>query len=45
MISSGKATLSELESIYSIEDMYDILEVLAIDSHNRYLIQKHSDNK
>ena len=35
MISSGKATLAELQSVYGLEDMYDLIEVLMVDAHNR----------
>ena len=33
-ISSGKATLAELQDIYSVEDVYDMLEIVSIDAHN-----------
>jgi hypothetical protein len=34
VISSGKATLVELQTVLSVADMHTILEVLAIDAHN-----------
>ncbi len=35
MISAGKATLHELDTVYSVEDVYGMLEVLAVDAHNQ----------
>ena len=34
MISSGKATLVELSTVLGIEDLYDLLEIIAVDAHN-----------
>jgi len=36
-LSHGKATLKELETYYSLEDVYFMLEVISIDNHNRKL--------
>jgi hypothetical protein len=38
MISSGKMTLHEMQTIYSLEDVYLTLEVLSIDAYNRKTI-------
>jgi len=35
------ATLYELETIYSVEDVYVMLEILSVNAHNRRLFQKH----
>lgn len=35
VVSAGKATLHELDTVYSVEDVYDMLEVLAVDAHNQ----------
>ena len=40
IISRGVATLNELDTFYGIEDMYDMLEIIVIDSHNRYIANK-----
>lgn len=32
------ATLHELSTIYSVEDVYDMLEIQAIDAHNRNVL-------
>ena len=37
-ISSGKATAAELSTVLSLEDVYDLLEVAAIDAHNFRLL-------
>lgn len=34
------ATLNELNTVYSIKDAYDLLEILIVDSYNHYLISK-----
>lgn len=34
VISSGKATLAELDSIYGVEDLEDLLEILLVNAHN-----------
>lgn len=38
MLSSGHATMRDLEFL-SVEDVYDLLEVIAVDAHNRRLLQ------
>jgi len=38
VVSSRLATLDELDTVYGSEDLYDFLEILAIDSHNEGLI-------
>ena len=35
MISADKATLLELQDVYGLEDMYDLIEILMVDAHNR----------
>jgi hypothetical protein len=40
VISAGKATIHECETIYSVEDIYLMLEVIAVDSHNRYMAEE-----
>jgi hypothetical protein len=41
--SSGKATLIELQTVYSIEDVYTLMEINSIDSHNQRIAQKIKD--
>ena len=37
---SGKVTLHELETYYSAEDAYLVVEVAAVDSYNSFLVNK-----
>lgn len=37
MIGSGRATLIELQTVYGLEDAYDLLEIAQIDGYNEYL--------
>lgn len=39
MISAGKATLAELDEVLGVEDLYDIIEVMRVDAHNRRLVR------
>ena len=47
MIASEKrlATLHELNTVYSLEDLYDMLEVILIDSHNERVVRKWLDRQ
>lgn len=38
VISIGKASLRELETFYSVEDCYDLIEIATVDAHNSRLI-------
>lgn len=41
MISNRLATLAELQTVYGLEDMYLLLEIIQIDRHNeRVAMQK-----
>lgn len=40
LISADKASLSECETIYSVEDVYLMLEVIAVDAHNRKTVDE-----
>jgi hypothetical protein len=35
VISSGKATLLEMREKYYLEDVYNIIEIISVDTHNR----------
>ena len=39
-MSSRLATLRELQEFYSLRDIYDMLEVRAVDAHNKWLASK-----
>lgn len=36
-MSSGLATLAELQTVYSVQDAHDLLEVAKVNAHNRRL--------
>lgn len=40
LVSNGKATLLELETHYSVRDVFLMLEILAVDLFNQKLISK-----
>jgi hypothetical protein len=42
-MSNGNATLHELETVYSVEDVYLMLELASIDAYNQKLAQKKKD--
>lgn len=44
MISSRLATLTDLETTLGLEDVYDLLEVLAVDGHNRRVLNPPQDS-
>ena len=44
VISSGLATLHELDTVYGVEDLWILLEVHAVDRHNAYLMSQNNGN-
>jgi hypothetical protein len=34
VVSKRYATLHELQTVYGSEDLYDLLEIIAVDTHN-----------
>jgi hypothetical protein len=40
VIASGKATLHELQTVYGLQDLYTMLEVIVIDAYNVKLASK-----
>ena len=44
-VSSGKASMAELATVLSTEDLYDILEVINVDAHNAHLIAKWRESQ
>jgi hypothetical protein len=40
IVSDGKATLHELQSVYGVRDAYNLAEVISVDAHNRREIDK-----
>lgn len=44
VVSAKLATLHELDTVYSLEDMWDMLEVIAVDSHNSNLRESYGNS-
>lgn len=34
VVSSRLATLAELDSVLGVQDLYDLIEIIAVDAHN-----------
>jgi hypothetical protein len=45
VISGRLATLVECQSVLSVEDVYNLLEVLAVDAHNRRVLAERNREK
>ena len=43
VVSRGFATLRELDTHYGTEDLYDMLEIIAVDAFNQRLVNKQKD--
>lgn len=39
-MSSGLATLHELQTVYGVEDVYNLLEIVNINNHNRAVLKR-----
>ena len=37
-MSRGLATLHECQTVYGVEDLYDLIEIAAVDDHNRRMM-------
>lgn len=44
VVANRKATLRECQEYYSIEDIYNLLEIISIEGHNRRVMDKHYAN-
>jgi len=42
-VSARLATLHELDTVYGSRDLWDMLEVHAVDSHNRGVASQHQE--
>jgi len=38
VISAGRATLHELDTVYGCADLWDLLEIIMVDSHNQTIL-------
>lgn len=45
VIGEGKATLNELRTIYTLEDLFLMHEVIAVRMYNEHLAIKHAERK
>jgi hypothetical protein len=45
VVSSDKATLHELATVYGVEDLYDLLEIITIDGHNSRIMIKRQQSQ
>ncbi len=43
VIRSKQATLYELQTVYSLKDLYDMMELAAVDAYNRRQISAHEE--
>lgn len=43
VVSSGKATLHELDTVYGVEDLWDMLEIISIEAHNQRILSAPKD--
>jgi hypothetical protein len=39
------ATLHELDTVYGVEDLYDLLEIIIVDSENQHRVNKAKERK
>lgn len=42
-VSSKLATLAELDTVYGSQDLWDLLEIHAVDVHNQRMAQKEAE--
>lgn len=42
LIASRAATLHELQTVYGVQDAYDMLEVISVDLYNERLMRKQN---
>lgn len=40
VVSKGMATLHELDTVYGTQDLFDLIEIIAVDAHNQRVINK-----
>ena len=45
VLSHKAATLNELQTVYGLEDVYDMIEVLMVDNHNQEVLQKAAERR
>lgn len=45
VVSSGKATLADLGTVLSIEDLHDLMEIITVDNHNMEVMRKIAEEE
>lgn len=40
VVNSKLATLHELSTVYGVEELYDLLEIIAVEAHNRRVMSE-----
>jgi hypothetical protein len=45
IVASGKATLNELKTVYTLEDAYDLFEIVSVTKYNEFRAIKHANKK
>ncbi len=43
LVGNKMASLHELSTVYGLEDAYDLIEILVVDSNNKALLNKPSE--
>ena len=43
VISARLATKVELDTVLSVEDVYDLLEIISVDAHNKRVANKNEE--
>ena len=41
IVASGKATLKELKTVYTLEDAYDLYEIIAVNKYNEWKLMEY----
>jgi hypothetical protein len=45
IIANGKATLYELQTVYTLEDAHDLFEIIAVTRYNEFLAIEDANKK
>ena len=45
VISHGKATLHELDTVYGLEDVYLMLDIIKVDAQNRHVVNQYFERE
>lgn len=45
VVSAGKATMAELATVLSLEDVADLVEIIQVDSHNRRVADRRREDR